>query len=119
MVFDFMCLLVDNVGEPQGCPFVLQELGDLYVSWVADAIKKRRIDIEVLADYIVLWKTNPPSPESSQSELSMRVKALHLNVMENEREAVLLMRSDKLKDIFTLPLARNNIHIIAQLPPSQ
>ena len=119
MFFEFLCLLVDNAGEPQGHPFVLQEPGDQYVSWVADAIKKRRIDIQVPADYITLWKTNPPFPEPSQSELSMSVKALHLNVAGNERGVVPLKRSARLEDIFTLPLLSDNIYIIAQLPPSQ
>ena len=119
MVFDLTCLLVDNAGEPEGYPFMLQESGDRYLSMAADAIKNRRIDLQVPADHITLWKTNPPFPVSSKSELSMRVKALHLNVAGKEREVELPMRTDKLKDIFTLPLPPKHIHIIAQLPPSQ
>jgi hypothetical protein len=119
MSVEFMCLLVDNAGEPQGYPFTLDESGDLRIEGVANAIKNKRIDIQVPADYITLWKTDPPFPESSQSELSMSVKALHLNVTGNERGVALLKRSTRLKDIFTLPLLPDNIYIIAQLPPSQ
>ena len=112
MFVEFVCLLVDNAGEPQGYPFILHEPGDRYLSMVADTIQKI-IDIQVPADYITLWKTDPPFLESSQSELSMSVKALHLNVTGNERGVELPMRTDKLKDIFTLPLPPKHIHIIA------
>ena len=119
MVFDLTCLLVDNAGEPEGYPFVLQESGDRYLSMVADTIKNRRIDLQVPAYRITLWKTDPPFPVSSQSELSTRVKALHLNVTRNQRKVELLTTGNKLKDVFTLPLPPKHIHIIAQLPPSQ
>jgi len=119
MVFDLTCLLVDNAGEPEGYPFLLRESGDRYLGDVANELKTQITDIQVPAYRITLWKTNPPFPESSKSELSMRVKALHLNVAGKEREVELPMRTDKLKDIFTLPLPPKHIHIIAQLPPSQ
>ena len=66
---------------------------DRYLSEVADTVQKRRPDIQaiqVLAGHINFFKANPPSPKSSLSELSRRVKSLRLNVTENECEAVLL-----------------------------
>jgi len=118
MFFEFLCLLVDNAGEPQGRPLLLRVPEDLYLGDVANELKTQITDIQVPAYRIIFWKTNPPFPDSPQS-LPMHMKTLHLNVTGNQRNVEMLTTGDKLKDVFTLPLPPKHIHIIAQLPPSQ
>ena len=115
MDFPFLCLLVDNAGEPQGHPLLLRIPEDQYVG---DLVKELRKKIQAPTYRITFWKTNPPFPGSPQS-LPMHVKVLHLNVTGNQRKVEPLATGDKLKDVFTLPLPPEHIHIIAQLPASQ
>jgi hypothetical protein len=119
-----MCLLVDKEGDPLGDPFVLREPEDRYLSEVADTIQKRRPDIQVIADLITFGSPTHSFPYVSElSELSRRIKALHLNVIGDERDsdAMLLRRSAQLSGVFPshLSLPPKHIHVIAQLRTSQ
>lgn len=121
MTHIFICLVVDNAWQPLGNPFILRKSEDVFVSELADAIKDRRIDIlnGVPADHLCIWRPDPFLPISPRSELPGRVKALCLNVTENELGAVLLDSATPLGGNFLLhqPLPLDHVHIIAQLPP--
>ena len=117
----FICLVVDNAGQPLGHPFPARKREDELVSEIAVTIKEERVDILAKdpASLLNLWKPDPFLPASPRSELPSRVEAMFLNVKENGLGAVLLDSIAPLGHSFSLhqPLPLYHIHIIAQLPP--
>ena len=84
------CLLVDNEGEPLGDPFVLREpRGSVsFGGRRHDSGKKTRHSSYSSPSWS--YQLFQGQPTISQIITFRRVKALHLNVTENECEAVLL-----------------------------